>query len=882
MARLRLLLGLLAVFAASAWAVSPRATTPVQAGDRAVSYGSASSDIGDLEDAPVTTVALQRRRAAQGAQATQPAPEGDASAAEKLSTDLTEDDYPSIAVDPEGTVWAAWQAYDGSRDEVRLRRYDGTAWRTFTRLPNVSGDVWRPQLVFDANHALWVVWAQQVNGNWDLYARAFDGQQWLPEARLTTAPLPDINHHVIRDGGGNLCVVWQGFRPGLRTQSDVFLKTYDHLSRRWSAELRVSSSPANDWDPAVAADGKGNVWVAWDTYAAGNYDVLLQAVALAPAPRLSGGPLPVAVGLRAEMRASVACDRANRVWVAYESSRPNWGKDQGYTVRQNPIGVPLGGPRELGLRVLADGKLMEPPSAVEAMPEGERGFFYTPRLLQDERGRMWLMVRHRTGRPNPGPNQPNRQRSFWREWLTRCDGDRWTPAVVMPQSLGRQSSTSSAAAGADGTIWVAWSTDNRQPADYHRPVRTEVYAMPVRDAAAGRDTVLRDPAPEPAPEPAEGKLGRHGAEPVDLHAIRTYRARVGNADCQIVRGDLHRHTELSWDGGGTGDGSVLDFYRYMMDAASMDFGAITDHNAGGDYRYWWWLTEKLADMYHHPGGYVPVFAYERSAVFPNGHRNIVHAYRGVPVVSFFTRPDLNTPRPGIGTGALLENDTKLLYEELRKTKGISIPHTSGTRMGTDWRDNNRALEPVVEIFQGARTNYEYAGAPKSADPQKDAPHIVNAGYQPEGFVWNAWKRGYRLGVITSSDHGSTHMSYAMVYTPAGSRQAIVDSIRSRHTYGATDNIILEFRMGDAFMGDEITAAKSPPPATIRVRGTNELARIDLIRNDKFIYNANPAGARAELVFRDTSAPKGTSYYYVRVQQEDGQIAWSSPIWVSVR
>jgi len=30
---------------------------------------------------------------------------------------------------------------------------------------------------------------------------------------------------------------------------------------------------------------------------------------------------------------------------------------------------------------------------------------------------------------------------------------------------------------------------------------------------------------------------------------------------------------------------------------------------------------------------------------------------------------------------------------------------------------------------------------------------------------------------------------------------------------------------------------------------------------------------------DNTLTKGESYYYVRVQQADGELAWSSPIWV---
>lgn len=795
----------------------------------------------------------------------------------RLTDDAREDDFSSLAVDSDGTVWAVWQSYSGLRDEIRVRRYSEGRWHTFTRVPGISGDVWRPQVAVDANHTLWVVWAQQVAGNWDLYARPFDGHQWLPEVRLTSDPLPDLNAQVTTSAG-DLVVIWQGFRPGVRAQSDIFLKRYDHYAKQWSPDTRVSTDTANDWDPAVACDGQGNAWVAWDTYAAGNYDVYVRQVPLRANGTLPE-PIKVAATDRAEMRAAVACDRANRVWIACESARPNWGKDNGYTIRQNPPGVPLGGPRGLAVRVVENGRVREPAGSIEdAMPAGEKGFFFTPHLLADTGGRIWMTVRHRSNVPFRNAQGVVQQRVLWQEWLTRWEGDHWNPATVLPRSLGRQTIYSSIAAAPDGAVWLAWTTDNRQLSDPHRPIHDEVYALFTRAAGPAREPALREISAPPA---EDARRAGHTDEPGDLRAIREYRVRISGKTHQIVRGDLHRHTEFSWDSGGGNDGSVLDFYRYMIDVAAMDYGAITDHNAGGDFEYWWWINEKLADLFHVPSAYVPLFAYERSVVFPNGHRNIVHAYRGVPVVSFFTQPELTGSRPGIGTGAVLDNDTKLLYGEIRRTRGIAIPHTSATRMGTDWRDNDRELEPVVELFQGARTNYEYAGAPKSADPQRDAQHVQQAGYEPDGFVWNAWKRGYRLGVITSSDHGSTHISYAMVYTPAASRDAILDSIRKRHTYGATDNIILEFRMGDAFMGDEITVRRLPSLA-IRVRGTRAVSRLDIVRNNAFLLSTEPKNSEVRLVYRDLTPSPGLSYYYVRVQQEDGQIAWSSPIWVNLK
>src|SRR5260370_38570998 len=57
-------------------------------------------------------------------------------------------------------------------------------------------------------------------------------------------------------------------------------------------------------------------------------------------------------------------------------------------------------------------------------------------------------------------------------------------------------------------------------------------------------------------------------------------------------------------------------------------------------------------------------------------------------------------------------DTQMLYKYLHLFNGICASHTSATSMGTDWRDNDPKVEPFVEIYQGARQNYERPGAPR--------------------------------------------------------------------------------------------------------------------------------------------------------------------------
>jgi hypothetical protein len=793
--------------------------------------------------------------------------------------EFRQDDLPAIAAAPDGSLWIAWLSFVGDRDDIALRHYSQGRWGNIQWLPGSSGDNWLPQLAVDARNRVWVVWSQMVrengNGNWDLFARRFDpaSQEWGPVERLTTNPLPDINPRLAPDGKGRFALVWQSFRG---RNSNIFLKTFD--GERWSTEVRVTNRTANDWEPSVAMDSAGNVWVAYDSYKNGNYDVFLTKVAGGRAP---GEEMAVAATPRMESRATVAVDTAGRVWVAWETGNAGWGKDQGYILRDSPRGVPLGGARQVRVRCLENGQWRTPSAPLtDAFPETHNT--YQPHVFSDGRGSVWVAAKVRYAIAVGPPGGPA-ARGYWQYGVTRFEARRWTPPLLLPNSRGRSSTRIGAALDSGENLWLAWDTDNRPDNMLHRPLRQQVYAGFL--AAPAPATPSWGAAPEDEIRVPEGG---HLDEAGDLRAVREYAADVAGKRLRIVRGDFHRHTELSWDGGGGNDGSLQDFYRYMIDAASMDFGASTDHQ-GGAWPYWWWYTQKMTDMYHVPGAYVPIFGYERSAVFPNGHRNVFFARRSESrVTPFFLREGVKAfalgaspmgDEPGVGTGDLVANDTKLLYEEIRARNGIAISHTSGTRMGTDWRDNDPELEPVVEIFQGARTNYEQLGAPFVAEPVRDAQHITRAGYQPEGMVANAWAKGYKLGIITSSDHGSTHISYAMVYTDDPTRQGILNAIRRRHTYGATDNIILDVRMGQHFMGDEF-ALSAAQPLRVKARGTRPVAKVEIIKDSRVIYAVEPGARDVQFEFLDKGDIAGRHYYYVRLRQDDGMIAWCSPFFIN--
>jgi hypothetical protein len=107
-------------------------------------------------------------------------------------------------------------------------------------------------------------------------------------------------------------------------------------------------------------------------------------------------------------------------------------------------------------------------------------------------------------------------------------------------------------------------------------------------------------------------------------------------------------------------------------------------------------------------------------------------------------------------------------------------------------------------------------------------------------------------------------------------------MRKRHTYAATDNIVLDVRMGAlGIMGDEVRTAK--PELDVVVLGTGAIDRVEVLRNGDVVHTVKPGKEEARFHWEDGAPPKRAkaSHYYVRVVQQDGQMAWSSPIWVTL-
>lgn len=211
-----------------------------------------------------------------------------------------------------------------------------------------------------------------------------------------------------------------------------------------------------------------------------------------------------------------------------------------------------------------------------------------------------------------------------------------------------------------------------------------------------------------------------------------------------------------------------------------------------------------------------------------------------------------------------------VWATLRKERAnfVQIPHQLADtgNMPVDWDFVDEEAQPLAEIFQ-TRGSYKYDGAPRQAKN-------TVAGH----FIQDAWAKGVIIGVIASPDHGGD-MGKAAVFAPELTRDAILDACRARHTYGTTGaKIFLDVRVNGRLMGEKLPLTPQPVQVDVRVSAPADIETVEVCKNNRFVYTRAGGGKEVVFAFRDSEPLRDGTYYYVRVRQQDGEIAWSSPVW----
>lgn len=806
-------------------------------------------------------------------------------------------DFPDTCLDKQGGLWTVYIKHDSTADTLQLARMEGETFVVVTDLSQ-PGVLHQPAITSDGVNGVWAFWGQ-VNEDdvMTLRARHFAGG--VVEEEIALGISETAGHSFVdagTDSSGRVWVVWQEIIPGA---SRILGRHWTSETKTWSDTIRVSDgSPGGHWEPRLAFTDTEGVWVVYDSSAGSEFNLRLARVAV-------DGKVIDRELLSTpdyEARAAIAPDGKGGLWIAAERGKKQWGLDS--RGHENALGFNAGKRLLLGRYDPGQDTFTEVPVPANGRPtpapDPSPGFAVNvPSLAVTPDGKVWMGYRYYAN-------------LFWRVALTAYDPveETWLEPAALPESTMGQDRHQELLAGFGGDLWLTWPTDQRTT---KAPGTAQVHLACI-DTKTDWPLLPKEPnlsiSRSVEPEP----YFNDPTPPRSLTEHHTW--TIGGKTYRLVWGDLHRHTDISNCRTGF-DGCILEAYRYAYDLAGLDFLGTSDHTdiVKSYTPYEWWHTQRQVDVFHAPGYFASLYAYEREQTFPWGHRNVVFAKRGGPIVYINRATYRNSPWQSdwpVKAGVDQIQPTELWDVLKRHGQPVAIiSHTGATGMGTDWTRYETGIdntnENTVEIFQGARVSYEGLGLPQptvglrkgepytpSNQNAKDFPAPPAAiedfeagtkGGEPPAYNKGVYQKalavGHKLGVFASSDHISTHTSFGGVYVEDFTREGIIEGFKARRTVAATDKVFIEFSCDDRLMG-EVFETKDKPSLTYRILGTAAIKRVTIVRNEADLHIIDGGTTAVAGTWTDPAPIPGENRYYLRIEQVDGNMAWSSPIWITVR
>lgn len=252
-----------------------------------------------------------------------------------------------------------------------------------------------------------------------------------------------------------------------------------------------------------------------------------------------------------------------------------------------------------------------------------------------------------------------------------------------------------------------------------------------------------------------------------------------------------------------------------------------------------------------------------------------------------------------------------VYKSLSSKEALSIPcFTMGKGYETDFSNFDPEFEKVVEIYNawGSSECSAKEGNPRPIRPGSKQGSKKGVQESEKGSIINALKKNCRFGFVAGGlddrgiyadffENGQTQYSPGLtaVLSADTSKEAIVAALSQRACYATTgERIIIGLHLAGTAMGGELNTKIKPGLVLNRhfigyVAGTAPLKEVVLIRNgvpiktfqtkDYFIDFAFDDSEHLSKCVLESPGKPHFAFYYLRVTQQGGHMAWSSPIWV---
>lgn len=373
----------------------------------------------------------------------------------------------------------------------------------------------------------------------------------------------------------------------------------------------------------------------------------------------------------------------------------------------------------------------------------------------------------------------------------------------------------------------------------------------------------------------------------EKETTKSWSFTVGEADAQLYFGQLHSHTTYS-DGSGTLE-SALDYIKNLPESANVDFVAFTDHSNYFDEKTAANPEEALYDMSKATAYSQATWKKFKDTVNNfNDENTDVIALGGFEMTWSGGPGHINTfNTPGIVSrnNTTLNNKTndaglKAYYNLLSQSEGegsLSQLNHPGKTFGTfaDFAYWNATIDTRVQMVE--------VGNGEGA--------IGSGGYYPSYEQYTiALDKGWHVAPTNNQDNhkgrwGNANDARDVVLTDDFTEQGLYDAIRERRMYSTEDkNLEVYYTLNGEQLGSIISEKPGTAIINVEVNDPDSLDKISkvevIVNSGKVAYTwDNAAELEAGVLTCTLDVSDAVSYYYIRVTQEDGDLAVTAPVWV---
>jgi len=183
----------------------------------------------------------------------------------------TGDSWNSAIAVSGSNIYVVWHDYTPGNPEIYFKKSgdSGITWTASKRLTNNAGYSVYPAIAVNGLN-IYVVWEDYTSGNYEIYFKKSSdgGITWTSDKRLTkNAGYSEIP--AIAVDGSNIYVVWS---DNTRRNYDIYFKKSYDGGNTWTKDKNLTNNAGDSFSPAIAVDSS-NIYVVWDDYTPGNYEI---------------------------------------------------------------------------------------------------------------------------------------------------------------------------------------------------------------------------------------------------------------------------------------------------------------------------------------------------------------------------------------------------------------------------------------------------------------------------------------------------------------------------------------------------------------------------------------------------------------------------------